>query len=48
MQFEDGDAEILQGGELYLRLAVIWCRCGSSYAVDLVVVDAQAGLFRGP
>ena len=48
MQFENCDVQILKGGEFDLRPRRNLVEMRGEFGLDLVVVDAQAGLLGGP
>ncbi len=48
VQFEDGDAQILQGSELHLGAGRDLVQMRFEGGVDLVVVHAQTGFVGGP
>ena len=48
MQFEDGRVQVLKRRELYLRPRRNLVQMRRQLGFDLVVVDAQANLLRGP
>jgi hypothetical protein len=48
VQFEDGNAQILQGCEFDLGTSRNLVEMGFEFSLDLVVVHAQARFFRRP